>query len=159
MNRIEAMKLLSEIKHYLTAGNPVWDEDEIAEACDMAIEALRNEINCVKCEHYTERETYTGIKGVCKMDTAHRGDTISRQDAIKNAHFPVIDDASYEVVRVDDILALPSADRPAGEWILMPMLPVNHRYKCSICKRHHRERYDYCPSCGARMLKEDGEEE
>lgn len=36
-------------------------------------------------------------------------DSISRADAIKTAHFPVIDDASYEVVRVDDILALPSA--------------------------------------------------
>ena len=33
-------------------------------------------------------------------------DLISRQDAIKNAHFPVIDDAGYEVVRVDDILSL-----------------------------------------------------
>lgn len=81
MDRNEAMTLLSEIKHYLTAGNPVWDVDEIAEACDMAIEALKNEINCVKCEHYTDRETYTGIKGVCKMDTAHRGDTISRNGA------------------------------------------------------------------------------
>lgn len=82
MDRIEAMKLLSEIKHYLTAGNPVWDVDEISEALDMAIEALRNEISCVKCVHYTERETYTGIKGVCKMDTAHREELISRDDAV-----------------------------------------------------------------------------
>ena len=36
-------------------------------------------------------------------------DLISRQAAIKTAHFPVMDDASYEVVRVDDILALPTA--------------------------------------------------
>lgn len=64
-----------------------------------------------------------------------------------------------KVVTPNDIMRFPSADRPTGEWILMPMLPVNHRYKCSICKRHHRERYDYCPSCGARMLKEDGEKE
>lgn len=42
MDRIEAMKLLSEIKHYLTAGNPVWDKEVVAEACDMAIEALQN---------------------------------------------------------------------------------------------------------------------
>ena len=40
-------------------------------------------------------------------------DCISRQAAIKTAHLPVIDDAGYEVVRVDDILALPSAQR----WI------------------------------------------
>lgn len=40
-------------------------------------------------------------------------DLIDRQAAIKNAHLPVIDDAGYEVVRVDDILALPSAQ----QWI------------------------------------------
>ena len=34
---------------------------------------------------------------------------ISLNAAIKTAHLPVIDDAGYEVVRVDDILALPSA--------------------------------------------------
>ena len=33
---------------------------------------------------------------------------ISLNAAIKTAHLPVIDDAGYEVVRVDDILALPS---------------------------------------------------
>jgi len=42
------------------------------------------------------------------------GDLISRYDAIKNAHFPMIDDAGYEVVRVDDILALPSAEPKTG---------------------------------------------
>ena len=52
------------------------------DAVDKAIEALRDVINCVKCEHYTERETATGINGECKMDTAHRGDLISRQDAL-----------------------------------------------------------------------------
>ena len=37
-------------------------------------------------------------------------DLISRRAAIKNAHFPMIDDAGYEVVRVDDILGLPSIE-------------------------------------------------
>ena len=44
-------------------------------------------------------------------------DLISRQAAIKTAHFPVMDDASYEVVRVDDILALPPA-QPDIETLL-----------------------------------------
>ena len=48
-------------------------------------------------------------------------DLVSRQAAIKNAHFPIIDDAGYEVVRVDDILALPSAEAVQG-WI-----PVSER--------------------------------
>ena len=38
-----------------------------------------------------------------------KDDNISRAAALKTAHLPVIDDAGYEVVRVDDILALPSA--------------------------------------------------
>ena len=45
-----------------------------------------------------------------------------------------------------------------GEWILTPMLSSNYRYKCSICNSHHRARYDYCPSCGTKMLGEDGGE-
>ena len=86
MTREEAIRELREDKAlYETdnchAGDGSPDGD-LLEALDMAIEALRNEINCVKCVHYTERETDTGIKGECKMDTAHREDLISRQDAI-----------------------------------------------------------------------------
>ena len=55
---------------------------EQKEALDMAIKALEQQ----PCE-----------------------DTISRQAAIETAHLPVIADAGYEVVRMDDILALPSA--------------------------------------------------
>lgn len=51
------------------------------------------------------------------------------------------------------------AESRTGEWILNPILPDIYRYKCSICKSHHRERYDFCPSCGSRMLREDSEEE
>ena len=54
---------------------------EQKEALDMAIKALEQQ----PCE-----------------------DTISRQAAIETAHLPVIADAGYEVVRMDDILALPS---------------------------------------------------
>lgn len=113
MDRNEAITLLQAIKHYLTAGNPVWDVDEIAEACDMGIEALRNEINCVKCVHYTERETPTGIKGVCKMDTAHRGDTISRQSALDALSEAYEDNVlnMWEDIETT-IKSLPSAETP-----------------------------------------------
>lgn len=37
----EAIKMLTNIKAYLTAGNPIWDTDKVAEAIDMAIEALK----------------------------------------------------------------------------------------------------------------------
>lgn len=38
----------------------------------LAIEALSDPINCVKCEHYYETEEDWGVEGHCKMDTAHR---------------------------------------------------------------------------------------
>ena len=165
MNRIEAMKLLSEIKHYLTAGNPVWDVDEIAEACDMVIEAIKNEINCVKCEHYTERETYTGIKGVCKMDTAHRGDLIRRSDAIALVDRPVVPtgDGDYDNARdweresiKNDLLSLPSAD--AIEVVRCKDCyhaedDITHMF----CVYFHHKVYedDYCSNAVER--REDGE--
>lgn len=50
---------------------------------------------------------------------------ISLNAAIKTAHLPVIDDAGYEVVRVNDILALPSA-HPG--WIpVTERLPENEQ--------------------------------
>ena len=30
-----------------------------------------------------------------------------------------------------------------------------HCWKCSNCSMHHRAMYDYCPSCGAKMDKEE----
>ena len=153
MNRIEAMKLLSEIKHYLTAGNPVWDEDEIAEACDMAIEALRNEINCVKCEHYTERETPTGIKGVCKMDTAHREALIRRSDAIDAWwHDEVFfgnqrDDMTKEqwLDYITDVIgSLPSADlkKMVGCTGCEHYNQQQTALICHDCKRYYRDMYE-----------------
>ncbi len=44
---------------------------ENIEAIDMAIEALSDQINCVKCEHYYEEEEDSGVEGHCELDTAH----------------------------------------------------------------------------------------
>lgn len=40
MRKDEALKKLQAVKAYMTSGNPIWDVKEIAEAFDMAIEAL-----------------------------------------------------------------------------------------------------------------------
>lgn len=56
-------------------------------------------------------------------------DLIDRQAAIKTAHFPVIDDAGYEVVRVDDILALPPALSEQPEWVQA----VERWYNKALC--------------------------
>ena len=56
------------------------------------------------------------------------------------------------------IEAIPSADRPQGEWISIGT--ISHSYKCSVCgrtlfhttvgKSHVAKYYPYC-HCGARM--------
>ena len=51
------------------------------------------------------------------------------------------------------IKQLPSAERK-GHWKNAYAL-TEYRYRCSECFANHRARYDYCPSCGARM---DGEQ-
>lgn len=51
------------------------------EAIGIAVEALSEPINCVKCERYYETEEDGGIEGHCRMDTAHT-DLIRRADAI-----------------------------------------------------------------------------
>ena len=40
---------------------------ELDELCDMAIEALSEPINCVKCKHYYETEDDTDVHGNCRM--------------------------------------------------------------------------------------------
>ena len=109
-------------------------------------------------------------------------DLVSRQAAIKNAHFPMIDDAGYEVVRVNDILALPSVEpktkcitqiiinrddmedlvneivdkisKPkTGKWIEENFIP-----HCSECGRSSVLGGRFCPNCGARMFGEDGDD-
>lgn len=40
MRKDEALKKLQAVKAYMTSGNPIWDVKEIAEAFDIAIEAL-----------------------------------------------------------------------------------------------------------------------
>ena len=66
----------------------------------------------------------------------------------KNGHIDVIGVKKY-------ILAIPSADRPQGEWIEVDDYFI--RCKCSICGwESHKYEDDvygmpYCPNCGARM--------
>lgn len=56
------------------------------------------------------------------------------------------------------ISAIPSVDRPSGEW-----MPKNsHTMYCDVCGFEEVEwrtqDYDYCPRCGARMKGADDED-
>ena len=88
-------------------------------------------------------------------------DLIEREDAIKALY-------KYSFVSKDiierEINAIPSADRPQGEWIDMGDFE-----QCSVCKGTRLKEFQsyygkvtwiktpYCPSCGARMKGADDE--
>ena len=78
MTREEAIQILADL-----IDNPflhTWEEQN--KALHMAIEALSEPINCVKCKHYYETEDDMDVHGHCKMDTAHTY-LISKEEAIE----------------------------------------------------------------------------
>lgn len=52
---------------------------------------------------------------------------------------------------ISEVEAIPSADRPRGEWIDDDFVG---QYRCSECDYYAIDEYDYCPNCGADMRKE-----
>ena len=81
-------------------------------------------------------------------------DMIKREDAIGACAYETIE--CYEARKA--IRALPSADRPQGEWIKDNLGTVI----CSECKRPRRDNrighVNFCNSCGARMKGADDDE-
>ena len=92
-------------------------------------------------------------------------DLIKREDAIGACAYETIE--CYEARKA--IRALPSADRPQGEWIKHD----EERDYCSRCKHIFKTRtitkqdkwtnyiddlgYNFCPNCGCRMKGADDE--
>lgn len=63
----------------------------------------------------------------------------------------------YLKIACDVVRSIPPADvveRKKGKWESYCLSDLTYKYRCSLCKRYHRARYDFCPSCGAEM---DGE--
>ena len=61
----------------------------------------------------------------------------------------------------DRIEALPTVDAVPvihGRWTIEDRHASTYPYCCSNCTAHHRARYDYFPSCGAKMDGKDGDE-
>ena len=106
-------------------------------------------------------------------------DLIKREDAIdaiecvtwyhQNSNKDMVSGANsdehqawYKAEDIYDALeAIPSADRPQGEWIIEKTLYDNYNYRCSYCDWYEChaypdvEPYNYCPNCGARMKGAD----
>lgn len=85
-------------------------------------------------------------------------DLIRRQDAIKALY-------KYSFVSKDvierEINAIPSADRPQGEWksVKASIYPYGYDVECSVCGHRMGSSfgYKYCPMCGSHMKGADDE--
>ena len=88
-------------------------------------------------------------------------DTIYRQDAIDaiSCNITVTGRQNAELVAAtigsfaDRIKALPSADRPIGEWVDNG----DRYYRCSLCGTRDTDTWDWCHGCGCRMKGADDE--
>lgn len=47
-----------------------------------------------------------------------------------------------------------SADRPTGKWVYNSL---SDKWRCNQCFQSNDKKSDFCPNCGAKMVKEDGE--
>ena len=128
MNREEAIMWLNQIKdRYIRGGDDSFDASR-KQALDMAIEAL----------------------------SAKPTDLVSRADAIeaiesRQTEQWIDTDVDYNnglESAVSEIKALPSADRPNGEWVIRE----NGNKECSLCGHERQDGWDYfCGYCGAKM--------
>ena len=51
-----------------------------------------------------------------------------------------------------NILKMPTEDRPQGEWIIEIDINGNTYGRCSICgMKQYAGQLNYCPDCGAKM--------
>ena len=96
-------------------------------------------------------------------------DCVSRQAAINIVdsetvstnpeHFKSSEPSDLKNLLMVAFQDLPSAEpeRKKGKWTIEDCHAATYKYCCSICKAHHRVRYDFCPSCGADMRGEEDE--
>ena len=82
-------------------------------------------------------------------------DPIERGDAIKALY--KYNFVTKEVIE-REIMSIPSADRPRGEWIEQED-DYHHYWECSECGMGVGldDIRNYCPNCGARMKGADNE--
>lgn len=97
MNKQDALAKCKAIKDYLTAGNPMWDKEEVAEAMTIAIEALT---------HEEAHETHN----VREEKMKHRGKFTSRQIAdivmSLNGEVEPVGETNTDSERYDNLIRL-----------------------------------------------------
>ena len=134
MDREEAKEYIKSVREFYATMEKfaqTKDEAKFGEALDMAIEAL----------------------------SAEPTNLISRADAIALLTKIVFDEPPYldsetlcRLYAEEQINALPSADRPSGEWVKHnDISTIIVYYTCSECGEIESGTPPYCRKCGAKM--------
>ncbi len=110
-----------------------------------------------------------GVMAIKALQLQPCEDTISRREAIKMFTY------NYKGERIQDydcdnfpvqiamktvkemLRELPSVKpvEKVGHWIETKKSWMLYKWECSECKTSERFKYNYCPSCGSRMIQED----
>ena len=140
MTREEAIEIIEDL-----IADVIRTTAEENKALDLAISALQAELSV----------------SIQPKAIANNCDLISRADAIEAVRKELVCDGRHETHDktcrfIADVLlsALPSADRPSGEWISYKV--VDNCYGgtdwiCSECGHVSKYQEAYCMACGARM--------
>ena len=85
------------------------------------------------------------------------GDLISRDALRKAFHYRIKffnkSDWDKAMLIIDTIPA--AEERPQGEWIMNKTSARGRNYTCTNCKKVSRNKFDFCPNCGADMREAD----
>lgn len=96
------------------------------------------------------------VAAIANLHVSHDREEIFKAYA-ENPHSMTTDFEGTLIDAINAVEALPSADRPQGEWERIPYSFVGG-YRCSICGQKSLENHhNYCPNCGARMKGADDE--
>lgn len=125
MTMEETQEILQAIKNYLTAGNPVWHKEVVAEALDMAIEALSAEAEQVTGKLNNRDDSLLTADAEAVKERKSKLDLISRSGAIK--------DISYWATNIIDPKMLVKED---ALYILemLPSVDAVEVVRCKDCK-------------------------
>lgn len=63
----------------------------------------------------------------------------------------------YHIEALDTAIEALKDERPQGEWIMNKTSARGRNYTCTICKKVSRNKFDFCPNCGADMREADNE--
>lgn len=63
----------------------------------------------------------------------------------------------YHIEALDTAIEALKDERAKGEWIMNKTSARGRNYTCTICKKVSRNKFDFCPNCGADMREADND--